>query len=90
MTPPRKTASHFSGCVERQTHIKLIKLLGGDAEARKIWSKLTGYNQRTHVENTFSRWKRIFGESLRSKCDECIEKEVFINSLILNKMLQAG
>lgn len=90
LTPPRKTASRFSGCIQRQMHIKLIELLGGDVEAQKIWAKITGYNQRAHVENTFSRWKRIFGESLRSKCDAFIEKEVFINPLILNKMLQTG
>lgn len=45
LTPPRRKASRFTGCEDRKNHIKLIELLGGDLEARKIWAKLTGYNQ---------------------------------------------
>jgi hypothetical protein len=86
LTPPRKGASPFTGAKSRREHVNLIHLLGGDNEARSIWAKLTGYNQRSHVEGAFSRWKRTFGENLGSRADVTINSEVYIKSLILNKM----
>jgi hypothetical protein len=86
LTPPRKGASPFTGAKSRREHVNLIHLLGGDNEARSIWAKLTGYNQRSHVEGAFSRSKRTFGENLGSRADATINSEVYIKSLILNKM----
>ncbi|PIS00543.1 MAG: hypothetical protein COT84_07005 [Chlamydiae bacterium CG10_big_fil_rev_8_21_14_0_10_35_9] len=87
LTPPRKGASWRKGCSERRLAVKLQLLLGGDKTARSIWSKLTGYNQRSHIEGLFSRWERVLGEALRSKLDQTISTEVYIKSLILNKMI---
>ncbi len=88
LTPPRKGACPFTGAKSRREHINLIRLLGGDDEARSIWAKLTGYNQRSHVEGAFSRWKRTFGENLGSRADATINSEVYVKSLILNKMMK--
>jgi hypothetical protein len=87
LTPPREGADWRKGCNERKTAVKLNLLLGGDKIARSIWSKLTGYNQRSHIEGLFSRWKRMLGETLRSKLDQTISAEVYIKSIILNKMI---
>ncbi len=86
LTPPRKGASPFTGSKSRQNHVNLIRLLGGDDVARAIWAKLTGYNERAHVEGTFFRWKRVLGEDLSSRSDGTIDSEVYVKSLILNKM----
>ncbi|MBM3193936.1 MAG: IS5 family transposase [Chlamydiae bacterium] len=85
LTPPRKGASPFTGSKSRQNHVNLIRALGGDDIARSIWAKLTGYNERAHVEGTFSRWKRVLGEDLSSRSDKNIDLEVHVKSLILNK-----
>ena len=87
MTPPRKGSSIQNGIDQRKDSIKIIKALGGDLEAKSIWGKLTGYNQRSQVETLFSRWKRVLGESLRSKLEETCSNEIFVKSLIMNKMI---
>ena len=86
ITPPRKGASPFTGSKSRRKSVNLIQLLGGDDVARAIWAKLTGYNERAHVEGTFSRWKRVLGEDLSSRSDGNIDSEVYVKSLVLNKM----
>lgn len=90
LTPPRQGASVKTGCDSRQEAVKTIKVLGGDQEARKIWSKLTGYNQRAQIETLFSRWKRILGESLKSKLETSCFHEVYVKSLIMNRMLKSS
>ena len=86
LTPPRQNASLFSGCLSRQHAVRLISLLGNDREARAIWAKLTGYNQRAHIEGSFSIWKRMFGEELSSRTHKGIDIEVYVKSLMFNKM----
>ena len=90
LTPPRRGASPFTGAKSRREHVNLIRLLGGDNEARSIWAKLTGYNQRSHIEGAFSRWKRTFGENLGSRADTTIDSEIYVKSLILNKMMKSN
>ena len=53
LTPPRKGSNCNKGSEERKESIRIIKALGGDLEARAIWSKLTGYNQRAQIEGLF-------------------------------------
>ncbi len=86
VTPPRKGASPFTGLKSRQSHVNLIRALGGDDVAPAIWAKLTGYNERAHVEGTFSTWKRVLDEELSSRSNGNIDSEVYIKLLILNKM----
>lgn len=87
LTPPRKGSAITNGSERRKEAIKIIKILGGDLEAKSIWGKLTGYNQRSQIETLFSRWKRVLGETLRSKLEETCSNEVYLKSLIMNKML---
>ena len=42
------------------------------------------------MENTFSRWKTIFGENIKSKNEDSQQVEVTIKSEILNKMTKLG
>lgn len=58
----------------REKQISEIKGLGGDELARSI------------VETAFSRWKRLFGPSLKSRQKENQTFEAKIKCHILNKM----
>lgn len=89
LTPPRKGSSIQNGIDQRKDAIKIIRALGEDLEAKSIWGKLTGYNQRSQIETLFSRWKRVLGESLRSKLEETCSNEIYVKSLIMNKMLNS-
>ena len=86
LTPPRKGANPFKGDPFRRQSVRFIQLLGNDKDARAIWAKLTGYSQRSHVERAFSTWKRIFGEELSSRTYETIDSEIYVKSLIYNRI----
>ncbi len=55
LTPPRKGSTTTNRSERRKEAIKIIKILGGDLEAKSIWGKLTGYNQQSQIETLFSR-----------------------------------
>jgi hypothetical protein len=48
---------------------------------------LEDYNQ-AHAENAFSKFKRIFGGTLRAKRDEAQEREAALACQLLNRMLE--
>ena len=70
---------------QRNLHISKIEEAG-----RSNWCRQSGYYLQSHVENTFSRFKRIIGGRLRSKHDESQKREALIGCAILNKMLEIG
>ena len=65
----------------------LIKLLGGDLTAKRIWGKLTGYSKRALVETAFSRLKMVYGEKFFSRKFAHQEVEAHLKCLLLNKMM---
>jgi len=87
--PPRKDAvlsdSPMRVLSQRNQHILKIEKTG-----RSDWCRRPGYYWQSHVENTFSRFKRIIGERLRSKHDEAQKREALIGCAILNRMLEIG
>ena len=89
LTPPRTGAIIRAGpeMEERNDAIRIIKGLGGDLLARTIWAKFTDYSKRALIESTISRWKRLYGASLKSQTAERIQKEVEIKSYLINKMI---
>jgi len=50
-------------------NISLLEIsgLGGDDDARKLWKKLKGYHRRSLAETAMFRFKRFFGNDLRSR-----------------------
>ncbi len=70
---------------QRNEHISEIGKTGISS-----WRHQSGYYLQSHVENTFSRFKRIIGGRLRSKHDEAQKREALIGCAILNKMLEMG
>ena len=90
LSPPRKGANPYNGPYARRQAVTFIQFLGGDEEAKTIWSKLTGYNKRSRVESGFSVWKRMFGEELASRTTASIDSEIYLKPLIFNKMIKMG
>jgi hypothetical protein len=90
LTPPKKGAVFRKepGYEKRNEAIKIIRAFGGDPVARSIWAKLVGYNERVVIESMISRWKRLFGGSLRSQCKERQQVEVQLKAMMINEMIR--
>lgn len=69
----------------RDEHIRTIRQMG-----RKQWKIASGYHIRSGVENTFFRWKTIFGDRLRSRVEARQRTEVRIVAAALNRMFSLG
>lgn len=91
LTPPKKGAvlRQEKGYEERNDAIKIIHGLGGDRKAKSIWGKLIGYNRRVIIESMVSRWKRLFGASLKSHCEKRRRVEVQLKAWMINTMIEA-
>jgi hypothetical protein len=80
LTPAASTAS-----TQRDQHLWEIERAG-----RFAWKRASGYYDQAHAENAFSRYKRIFGGSLRAKRDESQAREASLACQLLNRMLELG
>ena len=54
------------------------------------WQKATGYNRRSKVEAAISRYKRVIGDTLKSRDDDRRMTEVAIAVKSLNRMRELG
>ena len=54
------------------------------------WQKASGYNKRAKVEASMSRYKRVIGDTLKSRHDARRATEVAIAVKSLNKMNEIG
>lgn len=91
VTPPKQGAvlrkeEDFRG---RNDAVRIIRGLGNDLTARSLWGKLTGYNRRVIIESMVSRWKRLYGGDLRSRCPERKKNEVQLKAMMINAMIAA-
>ena len=89
LTPPKTGAvvRKEAGFKRRNDAVKIIRGLGNDRLARSIWSKLVGYNRRVIVESMMSRWKRLHGGYLKSRCEQRKKVEVQIKAMMINVMI---
>jgi hypothetical protein len=89
--PPQKNAKirqHGNNKVpplSRDEIIRDIRKLG-----RAEWKKQSGYHRRSIAETTMFRFKKIFGEKLKSILVDNQAVEAFIKCNILNKMTSLG
>ena len=87
--PPRKDAvlspMAKSAPTQRDQHVLAIA-----SEGRCAWKRTSGYYAQSQAENAFSRFKRTFGGKLRSKWDECQEREAALACELLNRMQVMG
>jgi hypothetical protein len=89
IVPPRSTAT-LSASVEtaptqRDQHIQEIIKRG-----RMGWQKSSAYNLRAKVEAAIGRFKRVIGDTLRSRTDETEATEIAIAVAASNRMLELG
>jgi IS5 family transposase len=61
-----------------------------DEHGRTNWQKATGYNKRSKVEAATSRYKRVIGDTLKSRGDARRRTEVAIAVKSLNRMCDPG
>jgi hypothetical protein len=54
------------------------------------WQRRSGYGRRSKAEAAIGRWKRVVGDGLRSRKDECRATEVAVAAHALNRMLELG
>ncbi len=89
LTPPKRGAVFRKESVfaDRNDALKIIEGLGGDQKAKSLWGKLVGYSRRVIVESMMSRWKQLFGGSLKSICHQRRDVEIHLKSLMINKMI---
>jgi hypothetical protein len=89
IVPPRSTAalsaSYETAPTRRDQHIQEIA-----GHGRMGWQKSSGYNLRAKVEAAIGRFKRVIGDSLRSRTDDSESTEVAIAARALNRMLDFG
>ena len=91
LTPPKQGAvlRKEEGYEKRNEAVRIIRGLGGDQLAKSIWGKLVGYNRRVIVESMMARWKRLYGGTLKSLCEERKQVEVTLKALMINKMIDS-
>jgi hypothetical protein len=89
IVPPLSTAvpssSAATALTPRDRHIQDIAKHG-----RMAWQKSRGYNRRAKVEASIGRYKRVIGDTLRSRTDETEATEITIAVAALNRMLEFG
>ena len=89
VVPPVKNATSSKARTRaakaRNRTIKRIRRVG-----RRQWKKEAGYHRQARVENTFFRYKPLFGGRLRARDPGNQRTEARLACNILNRMLQLG
>ena len=87
IVPPRAGAVASAGTAptQRDRHLRMIAERG-----RMAWQKASGYNLRAKIEASIGRYKRVFGDALRSRTGQTEANEVAIAAAALNRMLAFG
>ena len=70
---------------QRDLHIFAI-----DEHGRMNWQKASGYNKRSKVEVSIGRYKRVIGDTLKSRHDDRRTTEVALAVKSLNRMNELG
>jgi hypothetical protein len=88
-SPPRAGAAASASAETAPTrcdrHLRMIAERG-----RMAWQKASCYNLRAKVEASIGRYKRVFGDALRSRNERTEATEVAIAAAALNRMLEFG
>jgi len=87
--PPQKTDVVSGGdspaVIARDATVGRVREVG-----LRQWKKESGYHQQGRAENTFFRYKRIFGGHLRARGPQAQAVEVRLACKVLNRMLELG
>ena len=92
--PPRDAA--YKGTTEeiwekeRDGAIAAIHGFGGDDMGRRLWKICSGYHERSLVETTMFRIKRMLGGRLKARSIGSQKTEAICKCMIINKMNKLG
>jgi hypothetical protein len=89
IVPPRKGSVPGPTATISPTQ-RDLHVLAVDEHGRMNWQKASGYNTRSKVEAAISRYKRVIGDTLKSRHDTRHATEVAIAIKSLNRMNQLG
>ena len=91
LTPPKNGAifREEPELKPRNDAIRIIRGFGNDQIGKSLWGKFVGYNRRVEIESMMSRWKRIYGGDLKSRCTERQKNEVQLKAMMINAMIDA-
>ncbi len=67
-----------------------LHVLAVDEHGRMNWQKTSGYNKRSKVEAAISRYKRVIGDTMKSRHDTRRTTEVALAVKSLNRMNELG
>jgi len=86
LTPPQRNGRIKKEPWMKQRNNRILEILGlgGDKIAKSIWGKLRGYSKRVTIESAIARWKKLFGQHLRSLSFETQRIEISVKAQILN------
>ena len=89
IVPPRSSAVPSEAAettpTQRDRHLQVIAERG-----RMGWQRASGYNRRARIEAAVSRYKRVIGDTLRSRTGRRRATEVDVAVHALNRMLELG
>ena len=87
--PPRRSALSAGPTdgpwAQREASLQRIRKVG-----RREWQKESGYRQQARVENSFFRYKSVFGGGLKARHSKAQRREAAIGCHILNRMAEFG
>ena len=87
--PPRRSALSAGPTdgpwAQREASLQRIRKVG-----RREWQKESGYRQQARVENSFFRYKSVFGGGLKARHSKAQRREAAIGCHILNRMAELG
>ena len=87
--PPRRSALSAGPTdgpwAQREASLQRIRKVG-----RREWQKESGYRQQACVENSFFRYKCMFGGDLKARHSKAQRREAAIGCHILNRMAELG
>ena len=89
IVPPCKGAVPGPAAIISPTQ-RDLHILAVDEHGRMNWQKASGYNKRSKVEAAISRYKRVIGDTLKSRDDARRATEVAIAVKSLNRMNELG
>ena len=89
MVPPSKTAA-ASGILTPAGRARDATGARVRDVGRRKWKKEASYHFQARAENTFFRYKRLFGGRLRSREPRAQAVEVRFSCNVLNRMLELG
>lgn len=89
--PPQSNAKIWQhGNCKRPPHPRDVNLRTIRRHGRKKWKRMVGYHQRSLVETTMFRFKRLFGPYLTSRHEDTQRAEAQLKCAILNRFAALG